>query len=589
MSGSDYTTTPKLGLYKPVFNADVGNWGAHWNSNADTLDSVTIANPVLATGSTTPRMVQDRFADPINAADYGVVGNGTTDDSAALQAALNAAALANAGGGIVSIGRMRVYLASSVTVPHNVRLTGEFRPTQANYSSGQDWYQYNSQIKLAAGATVTYGNCDHILFIAAGLYTTLPATVADANALVAKFAGTAITASSTSDAFISDCWFLGFTYGIYAATASRLNIDNCMFDCTNAVYQSNSSDVSRYHRLHCWPVLTGLIPGVDAVTNYAPLQRHGTAFHLVADTWTTLVDCFAYAYDTAYWDAGSSNSVFIGCHADYTTTNANSVAAWQFTGDFTYAKLVGCFTVAAKTGVIVNASGATGATVNVVEVIGGSFINTAHCIDCTAGAVLAHGAEFDVGTVGINFAAGTVLGSVMGCNFNGVPTAIGYASAAVQGHVSSLGNTVSNGTPAPQELNINPLTVPQATVKNPTAELALQATSGATDQKNWDLYADGSGNLQFRMPNDAFSTANYWLGVTRSGAAAQSVDVWATNVSLHGVIGLNGSTWANAIGFNGAAPPTKPTVTGAKGGNTALASLLTALAAYGLITDSSTA
>jgi hypothetical protein len=43
------------------------------------------------------------------------------------------------------------------------------------------------------------------------------------------------------------------------------------------------------------------------------------------------------------------------------------------------------------------------------------------------------------------------------------------------------------------------------------------------------------------------------------------------------------------VGFNNTTPPAaKPIVSGAKGGNAALASLLTALAAYGLITDSST-
>jgi len=46
---------------------------------------------------------------------------------------------------------------------------------------------------------------------------------------------------------------------------------------------------------------------------------------------------------------------------------------------------------------------------------------------------------------------------------------------------------------------------------------------------------------------------------------------------------------SSTIGFNNTAPIAKPTVTGAKGSNAALASLLTALAAYGLVTDSSTA
>lgn len=43
-----------------------------------------------------------------------------------------------------------------------------------------------------------------------------------------------------------------------------------------------------------------------------------------------------------------------------------------------------------------------------------------------------------------------------------------------------------------------------------------------------------------------------------------------------------------SAGFNGTAPITKPTVTGAKGGNAALTSLIAALVAYGLITDSTT-
>ena len=43
---------------------------------------------------------------------------------------------------------------------------------------------------------------------------------------------------------------------------------------------------------------------------------------------------------------------------------------------------------------------------------------------------------------------------------------------------------------------------------------------------------------------------------------------------------------ATKLGFYGAAPVVKPTVTGSKGGNAALASLITALANLGLIVDS---
>jgi hypothetical protein len=43
------------------------------------------------------------------------------------------------------------------------------------------------------------------------------------------------------------------------------------------------------------------------------------------------------------------------------------------------------------------------------------------------------------------------------------------------------------------------------------------------------------------------------------------------------------------LGFNGATAVTRPTATGSRGGNAALASLLTALASYGLVTDSTSA
>jgi hypothetical protein len=46
---------------------------------------------------------------------------------------------------------------------------------------------------------------------------------------------------------------------------------------------------------------------------------------------------------------------------------------------------------------------------------------------------------------------------------------------------------------------------------------------------------------------------------------------------------------ANTMGFYGASAVTKPTITGSRGGNAALASLLTGLAGMGLITDSTTA
>lgn len=111
---SDYTTTPVLGLFKPTPNADVGQWGTHWNQNADTLDTsfsglntslpylplaggamtgaITALGPstLTATGANTVRSLANRFADLPNVKDFGAVLNGTTLDTTAFQAARNA-------------------------------------------------------------------------------------------------------------------------------------------------------------------------------------------------------------------------------------------------------------------------------------------------------------------------------------------------------------------------------------------------------------------------------------------------------------------------------------------------------------------
>ncbi len=77
------------------------------------------------------------------------------------------------------------------------------------------------------------------------------------------------------------------------------------------------------------------------------------------------------------------------------------------------------------------------------------------------------------------------------------------------------------------------------------------------------------------------TTNNYGILIQApSGGASANIGLLNNGAAV-----VNGSS--TALGFFGGAGTTRQTITGSRGSNAALASLLTALAAYGLLTDSS--
>jgi hypothetical protein len=84
-----------------------------------TFNGTSLSALVLATGSTTPRSLANRFAGTINVKDFGAAGTGLVDDTSAIQAAINYAATivsATAGGINIWFPGGQYYISSTLTV-----------------------------------------------------------------------------------------------------------------------------------------------------------------------------------------------------------------------------------------------------------------------------------------------------------------------------------------------------------------------------------------------------------------------------------------------------------------------------------------
>ena len=471
---------------------------------------------------------------------YGATGNGTTDDTAALNAA--AAAIPTTGGTLY-LPKGRYSVSGTVFIRSLTRLVGDGWGSVIAANSfwlGGTTYQLVMNQNYAA-TTIT----DHDIVVEdlAFDYTNMPVGLPPAAAHGGIHAAFFRMARNVQ---VRGCLFQAGTVGNDATAMVACDttlVEGCVsYGTINASYD------------HWWNPQNAKVvnchargPGAHILFNPEPDSGTGTGFaaaNFVASG-NTLVNTSATMTACQFEPLAAGNTLANVLIIGNTFSNIQVVTRGTSNGvtitGNTFVNMANSPAIFLFTG--------HGGTPDGVVVTNNAIINPAS----TGGASPITVTIDDAVIVG-NRVTGTALGLV--------PSIDTSSNAAVV-----IGNSVANGV-------VNTI-------------YAVSGTGRVTVRNGQGFaWKDASGSLV--TWNVATDNHMIWQGTGSTGSQRQIMDIYQrsdTSALTWSVpMRLNGT-----VGFNNTAPIAKPTVSGAKGSNAALASLLAALAAYGLVTDTTTA
>ena len=327
---------------------------------ADQLDAISAVSGSSLVGfqqagtGAVVRTAQDKLREMVSAKDFGAVGDGVTDDTAAIQAAIDS--LGAAGGTVVVPNGMRCLIDANLTVNPNVTLKGAM--TMVGSPANNAWYPYGSLSGLILNPTATIvlkggAGLDGCLVIRKGM--SFPESSS------ANFSGTAVTGGG-DDYFVINSMILGFAQAIYSTECQRPRIENVNIDCNAGVWLDKVYDIAYINKVHCWPFVT--------VATGTPVSTHrsgaGFKFTTAAD-WVKVTDCFTYGYCRGFHVIDADDIVFTNCAVDGTGQFAESIG-FVIEGDSLRCRLIGCNISSQERGMYLDLNPAS--THQVVYVIG---------------------------------------------------------------------------------------------------------------------------------------------------------------------------------------------------------------------------